>query len=83
VAGRPGWLAADPLRKAVEVSIPAFEGPALLQALHMQEGMVIPADHFLLEAGQARGAMMLRPGAYVLRLETKRGIEPAFGEIVV
>ncbi len=45
--------------------------------------MVIPADHFLLEPDQARATMMLRPGAYVLRLETTQGIEPAFGEIVV
>lgn len=83
VSGRPGWLAADPVRKAVEVSVPTFEGPTLLQALHMGEGMVIPADHMLLEPGQTRATLMLRPGAYVLRLETRRGIEPAFGEIAV
>ena len=83
VSGRPGWLAADPLRKAVEVAVPAFDGPTLLQALHAGEGMVIPADHLMLEPGQTRATMMLRPGPYVLRLETRHGIEPAFGEITV
>jgi hypothetical protein len=81
VSGRPGWLAADPARKPVEVAVPAFEGPALLQALHMGEGMVIPADHLLLEPGQAWATLMLRPGPYFLRLETVRGIEPAFGTV--
>ncbi|MFW2344809.1 MAG: hypothetical protein ACN4EU_05860 [Brevundimonas mediterranea] len=83
VAGRPGWLAADPARKAVEVSVPAFEGPALVQALHRGEGAVIPADHLLLEPGQARATLLLRPGVYFLRLETTRGIEPAFGMVTV
>jgi hypothetical protein len=83
VAGRPGWLAADPARKAVEVSVPPFDGPALVQALHMGEGAVIPADHLLLEPGQARATLLLRPGSYFLRLETTRGIEPAFGMVNV
>lgn len=83
VAGRPGWLAADPLRKPVEVAAPPFEGPALLQALHVDEGPVIPADHLLLETEQKRATLMLRPGRYFLRLETTRGIEPAFGTLTV
>lgn len=83
VAGRPGWLAADPGRKPVEVAAPPFEGPTLLQALHIDEGPTIPADHLLLEPGQARATLMLRPGRYFLRLETTRGIEPAFGTLTV
>lgn len=83
VAGRPGWLAADSARKAVEVSVPAFEGPALMQALHMDEGAVVPADHLLLEKGQKKATLLLRPGSYFLRLETVRGIEPAFGTMTV
>ncbi|MCK6104171.1 hypothetical protein KZX42_07235 [Brevundimonas sp. EYE_349] len=83
VAGRPGWLAADPARKAVEVSVPAFEGPALMQALHMDEGAVVPADHLLLEKGQEKATLLLRPGSYFLRLETVRGIEPACGTMTV
>jgi hypothetical protein len=43
--------------------------------------MVIPADHLLLEPGQAWATLMLRPGPYFLRLETVRGIEPAFGTV--
>lgn len=81
VAGRPGWLAADPARKAVEVAVPAFEGPALVQALHVGEAAAIPADQLLLEPGQTRATLLLRAGAYVLRLETARGIEPAFGTV--
>lgn len=83
LSGRPGWLAADPARKPVEVAIPVFEGTVLLQALHMGEGAVIPADHLLLGAGQGRATLLLRPGSYFLRLETVRGIEPAFGTVTV
>lgn len=83
VDGRPGWLAADPARKPVEVAVPPFEGPTLLQALHLNEGPAIPADHLLLEPGQARATLLLRPGPYFLRLETTRGIAPAFGMVTV
>ena len=83
VAGRPGWLAADPARKPVEVAAPPFEGPTLLQALHIEEGAAIPADHLLLGPGQTRATLMLRPGRYFLRLETSHGIEPAFGTLTV
>lgn len=83
VAGRPGWLAADPTRKPVEVRPPPFDGPTLLQALHLEEGFAIPADHLLLRAGQDRATLLLRPGPYFLRLETMRGIEPAFGVVTV
>ena len=54
-----------------------------MQALHRGEGAVIPADHLLLEPGQARATLLLRPGVYFLRLETTRGIEPAFGMVTV
>lgn len=84
VDGRPGWLAADPERRAVEVDVPAFEGPALLQAMWAGEGAgAVPADQFLLQPGQRRATVLLHPGRYFLRLETERGIEPAYGEIRV
>lgn len=84
VSGRPGWLAADPERKPVEVDLPAFEGPALIQALHAQEGPAgIPADQFLLEDSQTRAVLFLQPGRYILRLETASGIQPAWGVISV
>lgn len=84
VGGRPGWLAADPLRVPVEVAVPAFEGPALLQAMRVSEGVAgVPADHFLLDDGQARGTLLLHPGVYALRLETESGVQPAWGLIEV
>ena len=84
VAGRPGWLAADPLRQAVEVSVPPFDGPAVIQALRSSEGPAgVPADQFLLTAGQPRATLMLHPGTYFLRLERSEGIDPAYGEITV
>lgn len=84
VAGRPGWLVADPLRQAVEVSVPPFEGPALLQAMRSSEGPAgVPADQFLLTPGQAQATLMLHPGSYFLRLERAEGIDPAYGAITV
>ncbi len=84
VRGRPGWLAADPARRLFEVDVPAFEGPALLQALWAGEGAAgVPADQFLLAAGQSRATLALHPGRYVLRLERPEGFDPAYGEIEV
>lgn len=84
VSGRPGWLAADPERRAVEIEVPAFEGPALLQAMWAGEGPAgVPADQFLLTPGQRRATVLLYPGAYFLRLETVEGIGAAWGEIEV
>lgn len=82
--GRPGWLAADPERRAVEVDVPAFQGPALLQAMWAGEGTAgIPADQFLLQPAQGRATLLLHPGSYFLRLETAEGILPAYGQIEV
>jgi hypothetical protein len=79
IEGRPGWLAADPERRAVRVEVPAFEGPALIQAMHMTEGPGgIPADQFLLEPGQREATLLLRPHSYFLRLETPSGFLPAW-----
>lgn len=84
VAGRPGWLAADPLRRAVEVAVPRFDGLALLQALRVSEGPAgVPADQFLLKPGQSTASFMLYPGSYFLRLEHRDGIDPAYGTIDV
>ncbi len=84
VAGRPGWLAADPERRSVEVELPPFEGPTLLQAMRSGEGPTgIPADQFLLTPGQTRATIILHPGPYFLRLERQGGIDAAFGTIEV
>jgi len=84
VSGRPGWLAADPARRAVQVNVPAFEGVALLQAMRTGEGPAgVPADQFLLSEGQNRATFFLHPGRYYVRLELERGIEPAYGQLRV
>lgn len=84
VAGRPGWLAADPMRQAIEVAVPPFSGQALLQVMHAEEGPAgVPADQFLLRPGQERATLLLHPGAYFLRLERPEGLDPAYGAITV
>lgn len=84
VRGRPGWLAADPARRMVDVDVPPLDGPALLQALWAGEGTAgVPADQLLLAAGQSRATLALHPGRYVLRLERPYGFDPAYGEIEV
>ena len=84
VRGRPGWLAADPARRLVDVNVPAFEGPALLQALWSGEGAAgVPADQFLLAPDQRRATLALHPGRYILRLERPEGFDQAYGEIEV
>lgn len=84
VGGRPGWLAADPERRRMEVDVPLFEGPALLQALWSGEGSAgVPADQFLLEPGQRRATLFLYPGVYILRLERPTGFDGSYGEIHV
>lgn len=84
VRGRPGWLAADPARRLVDVDVPAFEGPALLQVLWSSEGAGgVPADQFLLAPGQDRATLALHPGRYLVRLERPEGFDSAYGEIEV
>lgn len=77
VDGRPGWLAADPLRRRVKVDVPAGRGPRLLQAIPAGEpDPAIPADQFLVADEAAEATLFLRPGAYRLRLETATGFAP-------
>jgi hypothetical protein len=84
VRGRPGWLAADPMRRFHAVAIPAATPrPLLVQALHSGDpDNAIPADHVLAPAGAREAALLLRPGRYRLRLETLEGFTP-LGEAVV
>jgi len=75
VAGRPGWLAADPVRRRLEV---ALAGPrvstVILQAVHAVEPeLAIPADQQVLAPDATSAVMFLRPGDYRLRLETEAG----------
>ncbi len=75
VAGRPGWLAADPARRRLEVAVPGpREAPVIVQAIHAVEpDLAIPADQQVLAPGAASAVLFLRPGAYRLRLETEAG----------
>ena len=83
VNGRPGWLAADPDRVAVDVDVPTVEGPGLLQAVPAAEGPgAVPADQFLLAPGQRRATLLLRPAHYLIRLETTDGVR-TYGRIAV
>lgn len=79
VDGRPGWLAADPVRKRVMVKVP--KRPAgevvIVQAIHAHEPeLAVPADQHVLAKGQDRAVLFLRPGAYRLRIENDAGFTP-------
>ncbi|MGR4864322.1 hypothetical protein [Caulobacter sp. LARHSG274] len=79
VEGRPGWLAADPTRRRVEVAVPARAGDAavIVQAVHaVDKDMAVPADQRVVAAGEDRAVLFLRPGDYRLRLETDAGFTP-------
>lgn len=74
VNGRPGWLAADPMRRATPVDFVAPGGPALVQAVRVGEGMgAVPSDHVLIAPDQTTATLYLRQGAYVVRVETVDG----------
>lgn len=84
VSGRPGWLAADPMRRHVTVELPTFDGVTLLQAMRVEEGAgSVPADQFLLRPGQTEATLLLHAGEYFLRLETPQGILPAWRTLSV
>jgi len=78
VAGRPGWLAADPARRRVEVAVPGPRAAAVLvQAIHAVDAdLAIPADQQVLGSEAASAVLFLRPGAYRLRLEAETGFVP-------
>ena len=86
IADRPGWLAADPERRRVDVALPAEARPtiALIQAVHAKDDAPqVPADQYLLKAddvGQA--TLFLRPGSYLIRMETVNGFQ-AITELLV
>lgn len=78
VQGRPGWLAADPMRRFVSVDLAnAAEGDVLAQAIHAHDpDPAVPADQFLLAPGARQADFLLRPGRYRVRLETIEGFRP-------
>ncbi len=84
VAGRPGWLAADPERRRVMIKVPTLNEQALIQALPMAEAAAgLPSDHYLLAPGASEATFFLHPGRYFFRQETAAGIRPAFGALSI
>lgn len=74
VNGRPGWLAADPMRRATPVNFVAPGGPGLVQAVRIAEGMgAVPSDQVLIAPDQTTATLYLRRGAYIIRVETVDG----------
>lgn len=77
VDGRPGWLASDPARRRLAITLPGGEGPRLLQAVHIDDpDPAIPADQFLVNDAGGPAVLYLRPGRYRVRLETVTGFQP-------
>ncbi|MHC5212374.1 MAG: hypothetical protein ACYTG2_16795 [Planctomycetota bacterium] len=87
VAGRPDWLHLNGLRRPVAPELDvepasellgildALDGPTLLQALvgGEDEQLAVPADQVVIEPGEARKPLLLRDGAYMLRLVDAEG----------
>lgn len=76
VDGRPGWLAADPMRQRVVVKTPRRPRgePVIVQAVHAYEpDRAVPADQHVLAKDETRAVLFLRPGAYRLRIESETG----------
>jgi len=77
VDGRPHWLAGDPARRRLALSVPAGGGLRLVQAVHAADpDPAIPADQYLIPEAAGQAVLWLRPGAYRLRLETTEGFVP-------
>ena len=79
VEGRPGWLAGAPGRRHAPALLPSgLPAGALVQAVRRDEAEkaanVVPSDQYLLATTDVRSAsFFLRPGGYVVRIETARG----------
>lgn len=78
---RPGWLHADPTRRAVPVTLPPRTGVALVQAVRMNEGLgAIPSDQTPVAPERTTVTLLLKPGAYLLTIETLDGLS-VFGSL--
>lgn len=77
--GRPGWLAAAPDRREVRIPLPpGLPSGALVQAVDRAEAAkalnTVPSDQYPLSAADVREAHFhLRPGDYVVRVESDSG----------
>jgi hypothetical protein len=79
VAGRPGWLARSAVRARADVRLQAAaQLGALAQAVPLDEFLrepaTVPSDQYpITEAGVLTLTFWLRPGRYLVRLETPAG----------
>lgn len=74
--GRPHWMRMGGLRKPVTLELPAFDQPALLQAFVANERPnAVPLDQVILWPDRPRPVLLLRPGAYVVRVIDRSGRE--------
>lgn len=74
--GRPDWVQMNGMRKAVKLALPAFDHPVLLQAFVAGDGSdAVPLDQVILWPGIPQPALLLRPGAYVVRVVDRDGTE--------
>lgn len=84
IDGRPAWLAQDPARRRLELTVPAGTGPRLLQAVHAADpDPAIPADQMLIDDPGGPAVLFLRPGVYRIRLETPAGFVPLEARVAV
>lgn len=77
VDGRPGWLASGPRRRLETELPPGRKDQVLVQALPWAEAAapnVVPADQVLAAPETHSAALFVRPGRYVLRMETVAGV---------
>ena len=75
VAGHTGWAWAG-LRKRLTIAVPEFEEPMLLQAhLADESDTAVPVDQVLLWPSKPTPSLLLRPGAYTLRIIDRAGKE--------
>ncbi len=78
VEGRPGWMAADPLRQRLVVATPQRPSGevVIVQAVHAYEpDRTVPADQHVLAKDERRAVLFLRSGTYRLRIESEAGFE--------
>lgn len=76
IDGRPGWLAADKVRKRIVVHVPkrAADEAVIIQAIHSNDPeRTVPADQHVLAKGETQAVLFLRPGSYRIRMESDAG----------
>ncbi|MEE8155844.1 MAG: hypothetical protein V3T53_12905 [Phycisphaerales bacterium] len=74
VQGRPHWMSMGGLRSPQVVDCPGYEEPVLLQALVAGESVdAVPLDQTVWWPNTPKPALLLRPGAYIVRVIDRSG----------